>query len=169
MAAREAVLADLAVVPWRRPAAICGCSRAPAATRLRRDAATAASAGGLAGQPVVVALGADGRAPHARRGLGAAVERPALRRTRMMAAVARQGFELCGARTSGGGPRHEHRTSARTALTVHLRVAIDAAVVEQVQRLQGNDLTVLITAGGTGRNWWRAPRGSPRNAATFLP
>jgi DNA-binding NtrC family response regulator len=45
-------------------------------------------------------------------------------------------------------------------------------VVEQVQRLQGNDLTVLITGeSGTGKELVaRAIHvGSPRNAATFLP
>ena len=99
---------------------------------------------------------------------------PALRRLRMVAAVARQGFDLCGAREHGGA-------TAAPALERPLEpllpgfICASAAmyrVVEQVHRLQGNDLTVLITGeSGTGKELIaRAIHvGSLRAAATFLP
>ena len=98
----------------------------------------------------------------------------ALRRTRMMAAVARQGFDLCGARER---PVAARVTSTERPLEPLLTGFICASpsmqrVVEQVQRLQGNDLTVLITGeSGTGKELVaRAIHvGSLRNAATFLP
>ncbi|MBW8867372.1 MAG: sigma 54-interacting transcriptional regulator [Acidobacteria bacterium] len=99
---------------------------------------------------------------------------PVMRRLRMIGAVARQGFALCAARD-------------RPVPTVGLAVdrsleplipgflsasAAMSRVMEQIQRLQGNDLTVLITGeSGTGKELVaRAIHvGSHRNAATFLP
>ena len=93
----------------------------------------------------------------------------------MIAAVARQGFALCAARdrsapTAGGlavdrslEPLLPGFLSASAAMT---------RVVEQIQRLQGNDLTVLITGeSGTGKELVaRAIHvGSHRSAAMFLP
>ncbi len=99
---------------------------------------------------------------------------PLLRRIRMMAAVARQGFDLCGVRD---------RPSAVVDSTTERPLepllpgflcasAVMVPVVDQIQRLQGNDLTVLITGeSGTGKELVaRAIHvGSSRNAATFLP
>ena len=99
---------------------------------------------------------------------------PQTRRVRMMAAVARQGFDLCGVR--------DRPTSTVDATTERplepllpgflCASAAMTRVVDQIQRLQGNDLTVLITGeSGTGKELIaRAIHvGSSRNAATFLP
>jgi len=99
---------------------------------------------------------------------------PVMRRLRMIATVARQGFALCSARDRSG-------TTERAALDRSLEpllpgfLSASAAmtrVVEQIQRLQGNDLTVLITGeSGTGKELVaRAIHvGSHRSAAMFLP
>ncbi len=178
MTAREAVLADLAVVYVAphggdvRVVAAAGGDTAAARTL----AAAAVGGGTFAGHPVVVRpLGAD---PDGPRWLVVASSRPwsdlAMRRTRMMAAVARQGFELCGARER---PVAARMPSTERPLEPLLTGFICASpsmqrVVEQVQRLQGNDLTVLITGeSGTGKELVaRAIHvGSLRSAATFLP
>jgi DNA-binding NtrC family response regulator/tetratricopeptide (TPR) repeat protein len=97
-----------------------------------------------------------------------------VRRMRMMAAVARQGFDLCGIRdrpaassdTSGERPLEPLLPGFLCASTAMHRV------FDQIQRLQGNDLTVLVTGeSGTGKELIaRAIHvGSPRSAAVFLP
>ena len=119
-----------------------------------------------------------GREPDGPRFVAIVADRPLghplLRRVRMMAAVARQGFDLCGVRD---------RPSAATDSTTERPLepllpgflcasAVMVKVVDQIQRLQGNDLTVLITGeSGTGKELVaRAIHvGSSRNAATFLP
>jgi len=178
MAAREAVLADIAVVYVAPPGGdLRIVAFAGGDTAAARTLATAAGTGGtFAGQPVIVRpLGAD---PDGPRTLAVASARPwselALGRTRMMAAVARQGFDLCSARER---PVAARVTSGERPLEPLLAGFICASpsmqrVVEHVQRLQGNDLTVLITGeSGTGKELVaRAIHvGSPRNAATFLP
>ncbi len=93
----------------------------------------------------------------------------------MMAAVARQGFDLCGAREHGRAPVDPIITERPLEPLLPGFVCASAAmhkVVDQIQRLQGNDLTVLITGeSGTGKELIaRAIHvGSPRSAATFLP
>jgi hydrogenase-4 transcriptional activator len=97
-----------------------------------------------------------------------------LRRARMMAAVSRQGFELCGVRDR---PAAKQEANLERPLEPLLPGFVCASasmhrLVEQIQRLQGNDLTVLITGeSGTGKELVaRAIHvGSPRNGATFLP
>ncbi|MGE0042554.1 MAG: sigma 54-interacting transcriptional regulator [Vicinamibacterales bacterium] len=123
-------------------------------------------------------LEAIGREPDGPRAIALASARPLgphlLRRIRMMAAVARQGFDLCGARER---PTQAIDASVERPLEPLLPgfVCASAAmhrVVDQIQRLQGNDLTVLITGeSGTGKELVaRAIHvGSPRSAATFLP
>jgi hydrogenase-4 transcriptional activator len=100
---------------------------------------------------------------------------PALvRRARMMAAVARQGFELCGVRDR---PTAKQESNLERPLEPLLPGFVCASasmhrLVEQIQRLQGNDLTVLITGeSGTGKELVAQAIhvGSPRSGATFLP
>lgn len=98
----------------------------------------------------------------------------AMRRFGMFAAVARQGFDLCGVRERP--PQVLEPTSERP-LDLLLPGFICASVamsrvVEQIQRLQGQNLTVLITGeSGTGKDLVaRAIHdGSPRRHAMFLP
>jgi DNA-binding NtrC family response regulator/tetratricopeptide (TPR) repeat protein len=99
---------------------------------------------------------------------------PSLRRVRMMAAVARQGFALCGVRDQGVPPVDPSVERPLEPLLPGFVCASGAMhrVVDQIQRMQGNDLTVLITGeSGTGKELIaRAIHvGSPRSAATFLP
>jgi DNA-binding NtrC family response regulator/tetratricopeptide (TPR) repeat protein len=96
-----------------------------------------------------------------------------LRRFRMLATVARQGFELCGLREQ---PPHVDATTERPLEPLLPGLICASAsmgrVVEQIQRLQGQNLTVLITGeSGTGKDLVaRAIHvGSPRNTAMFLP
>jgi hydrogenase-4 transcriptional activator len=99
---------------------------------------------------------------------------PVMRRLRMIAAVARQGFALCAARDrSPGAVDNAVDPSLEPLLPGFLSAsAAMTRVVEQIQRLQGNDLTVLITGeSGTGKELVaRAIHvGSHRSAGTFLP
>jgi len=97
-----------------------------------------------------------------------------MRRLRMIAAVARQGFALCAARDrTVAAPGYAVDRSLEPLLPGFLSAsAAMTRVVEQIRRLQGNDLTVLITGeSGTGKELVaRAIHvGSHRSAATFLP
>ncbi|MBI2829019.1 MAG: sigma 54-interacting transcriptional regulator [Acidobacteria bacterium] len=98
----------------------------------------------------------------------------ATRRLRMFAAIARQGFELCGVRERP--PQAVEQINERPLdLLLPGFICASAAmnrVVEQIQRLQGHNLTVLITGeSGTGKDLVaRAIHvGSPRRAAMYLP
>jgi len=99
---------------------------------------------------------------------------PVMRRLRMIGAVARQGFALCAARDR---PAPAAGLAVDRSLEPLLPGFLSASaamtrLVEQIQRLQGNDLTVLITGeSGTGKELVaRAIHvGSHRSAATFLP
>ncbi len=98
----------------------------------------------------------------------------ATRRFRMFAVVARQGFELCGARERRGQPVEQSGGRSLEPLLPGFICASAAMskVADQIQRLQGHDLTVLITGeSGTGKDLVaRAIHvGSPRSAAMFLP
>jgi len=119
-----------------------------------------------------------GREPDGVRTMVVASARPVgphlLRRVRMMAAVARQGFDLCGARERPTQAADAHTERPLEPLLPGFVCASSAMsrVVDQIQRLQGNDLTVLITGeSGTGKELVaRAIHvGSPRSAAVFLP
>ena len=127
------------------------------------------------GAVVVEPLGRDPEGP--RFALVASprpVGHPIMRRLRMIAAVARQGFALCAARDRSAdtvGPAVDQSLEPLLPGFLSASAAM-ARVVEQIQRLQGNDLTVLITGeSGTGKELVaRAIHvGSHRSAAMFLP
>ena len=99
---------------------------------------------------------------------------PAMRRFRMITAVARQGFDLCAERDRPAQliePIIERPLEPLLPGFVCASVAMNR-VTEQIQRLQGHDLNVLITGeSGTGKDLVaRAIHvGSTRRAAMFLP
>ena len=149
-----------------------GCD-ADVARSLARSAAHGTTYG--RGTLIIEPLGRDPEGPRfvliaSPRPLG----HPILRRLRMITAVAQQGFALCAAR---------ERPTATAGLSVDQSLepllpgflsasAVMGRVVEQIQRLQGNDLTVLITGeSGTGKELVaRAIHvGSLRSTAMFLP
>jgi hydrogenase-4 transcriptional activator len=174
----EAVSADIAVVFTELPGhevrviAFAGAD-ADGARAVARLAVQGAGYG--SGSLMVEPIGRDVDGP---RAVAVASARPLgahlLRRIRMMAAVGRQGFALCGARER---PAQIAELPAERPLEPLLPGFVCASgamhrVVDQIQRLQGNDLTVLITGeSGTGKELVaRAIHvGSPRSAAMFLP
>jgi len=96
------------------------------------------------------------------------------RRLRMIAAIAAQGFDLCSARQRPAAPAEIVPEQRLDPLLPGFLCASPAMmrVVEQIQRLQGNELTVLITGeSGTGKELVaRAIHvGSLRSSAVFLP
>jgi hydrogenase-4 transcriptional activator len=99
---------------------------------------------------------------------------PVMRRVRMIATVARQGYALCAARDRSAttvGPAAERPLEPLLPGFLSASAAM-SRLVEQIRRLQANDLTVLITGeSGTGKELVaRAIHiGSHRGAAMFLP
>ncbi len=98
---------------------------------------------------------------------------PTLQRFRTLCAVLRQGFDLCSARE-----RPEPAPGVIERQLEPLLPGLICAgpamqrVADQIQRLQGNDLTVLITGeSGTGKDLVARAihAGSPRRANMFLP
>jgi len=155
-----------------RVVASAGCDQ-DAARSLARSAAHGHIYG--RGALIVEPLGRDPEGP--RFGLVASprpVGHPVMRRLKMIAAVARQGFALCAARDRSLPPVDLAVDRSLEPLLPGFLSASAAMskVVEQIQRLQGNDLTVLITGeSGTGKELIaRAIHvGSHRSAAMFLP
>lgn len=99
---------------------------------------------------------------------------PVLRRLRMIATVARQGFALCSARDrSAHQPDAAPEPPLEPLLPGFLAISSSMGrLVEQVRRLQAHDLTVLITGeSGTGKELVaRAIHvGSHRSATELLP
>ena len=99
---------------------------------------------------------------------------PLTRRLRMIAAIAAQGFDLCAARQRPAAPAEIKLEQGLEPLLPGFLCASPAMmrVVEQIQRMQGNELTVLITGeSGTGKELVaRAIHvGSLRSSAVFLP
>ena len=127
------------------------------------------------GMIVVEPLGRDPEGPRfALLASSRPIGHPVMRRLRMITTVARQGFALCAARDRSAepvGPAVDR--SLEPLLPGFLCAsAVMARVVEQIQRLQGNDLTVLITGeSGTGKELVALAihLGSHRSAAMFLP
>jgi DNA-binding NtrC family response regulator/tetratricopeptide (TPR) repeat protein len=177
-ALQEAAAADCASVIVEqaggdvRVVAAAGCD-AETARAMARSALHGAPYG--RGQFLVEPLGRDPAGP--RFSLVASprpIGHPVMRRLRMIAAVARQGFALCAARDRSPGPVDVPVDRSLEPLLPGFLSASAAMtkVVEQVQRMQGNDLTVLITGeSGTGKELIaRAIHvGSHRSAAMFLP
>jgi DNA-binding NtrC family response regulator/tetratricopeptide (TPR) repeat protein len=95
-------------------------------------------------------------------------------RFRTICAVLRQGFELCQARertSEVGGVALERQLEPLLPGFVCASAAMQR-VTDQIQRLQGNDLTVLITGeSGTGKDLVARGihAGSPRSGNMFLP
>ncbi len=175
----EAAAADSAVVFVEltggdvRVIASAGCD-ADAARTLARTAAHATPYG--RGALVAEPLGRDADGP--RLALVASprpIGHPVMRRIRMIAAVARQGFALCAARDRSSAIPVGLAVDRSLEPVLPGFLAASAAmsrVVEQIQRMQSNDLSVLITGeSGTGKELVsRAIHvGSHRGAAMFLP
>jgi DNA-binding NtrC family response regulator/tetratricopeptide (TPR) repeat protein len=96
------------------------------------------------------------------------------RRFRMFSAVARQGFDLCGARERPAQPVDPAIERSLEPLLPGFICASAAMnrVADQIQRLQGHKLTALITGeSGTGKELIARAihAGSSRNEAMFLP
>ena len=177
-AALEAASAEVAVVFAELPG---GDTRLIAHAGTDADTARSVARSALrndAHEDDTVVLEHIGREPDGVRSIVVTSSRPfgahMLRRIRMMAAVARQGFDLCGARdrpTQAAAAPTERPLEPLLPGFVCASAAM-SRVVDQIQRLQGNDLTVLITGeSGTGKELVaRAIHvGSPRSAAVFLP
>jgi hydrogenase-4 transcriptional activator len=174
----EALDADASVIVLRSPAedlrvaATAGCDTEAGLT-LARSALRGAAYG--SGEFIVEPIGHEG---DDLRFAVVASPRPlaqmAARRLRMVAAVARQGFALCGARDRVAQPAEQSALRTLDAILPGFVCASASMtrVVEQIQRLQGNDLTVLVTGeSGTGKELVaRAIHlGSPRAGSMFLP
>jgi DNA-binding NtrC family response regulator/tetratricopeptide (TPR) repeat protein len=141
-----------------------------------RTLATASLRAG--GEPGLLVSAPIGRAPEGPRFAVLSASRqlatPTLQRFRTLCAVLRQGFDLCLA-------RERQPEAAAGVLERQLEpllpgfVCASAAmqrVADQIQRMQGNDLTVLITGeSGTGKDLVARAihAGSPRRANMFLP
>ena len=156
-----------------RVTASAGCDAATAAAIVRAAAGDASMAGTrIVSEP----LGAAREGPRVAlialsRPLGHLVER----RLRMIGAVARQGFELCEAR------ERPARAADASAIERPLEPlipgfvcagAVMARLVDQIKRLQGNQLTVLVTGeSGTGKELVAQAihAGSLRSGSMFLP
>jgi hydrogenase-4 transcriptional activator len=138
-----------------------------------------AAARSMGGPPspllVVDAIGRDGSAPRmAAVSAVRPVQQPVLQRFGTLCAVLRQGFELCSARERPGEPAPGVIERSLEPLIPGFVCASAAMqrVTDQIQRLQGSDLTVLITGeSGTGKDLVARAihAGSPRGEQMFLP
>jgi len=173
----ETTAAEVALITEERAP---GDLRVVACVGATEDAALDLAKSVAAGHPPRRAYLSDQLGRHHGRSLVALIasSRPigysATRRFRMVLSVARQGFALCAARdhsTQAAAP--DPARSLEPLLPGFLAVGASMrALVEQIQRLQGNDLTVLITGeSGTGKELVARAihAGSHRSAATLLP
>ena len=124
---------------------------------------------------VVESIGRDAAGPRfAAVSIARPLTGPVSQRFRMIAAVLRQGFDLCEARER---PVEIATTVMERQLEPLLPGFVCAStamqrVTDQIQRLQGNDLTVLITGeSGTGKDLVARAihAGSLRSSNMFLP
>ena len=128
--------------------------------------------------PGVLVLEPIGRAPEGARfavlSSARAVTSSNLQRFRTLCAVLRQGFDLCLARDrplEGASGAMERQLEPLLPGFVCASAAMQR-VADQIQRMQGNDLTVLITGeSGTGKDLVARAihAGSPRKDNMFLP
>jgi hydrogenase-4 transcriptional activator len=150
-----------------------GCDRADALAIARAAADGAAERNGM--PLLAAALDKDADGPRLCVATGTSTISDAQRRRfRLLTAVARQGFELCGLRE-----RPAQATEQQTERTLEPLLpgficasAAMARVADQIQRVQGQTLTVLITGeSGTGKDLIARAihAGSPRRTSTFLP
>ena len=147
-------------------------------TDTARSLAAAAMRPGRSGNTASIiseSAGRDGLAP---RMVAVSAVRPfstpVLQRLRTLCAVLRQGFELCSARDRTADPAPGVVERSLEPLLPGFVCASTAMqrVADQIQRLQGSDLTVLVTGeSGTGKDLVARAihAGSPRGAALFLP
>jgi hydrogenase-4 transcriptional activator len=174
----EASAASAAVVFVQRPGGdVKIVSHAGCGLETARDLAKSVGNGAAARRDAVV-VEPLGRDPAGPRLALVASPRPighlVMRRLRMITTVVRQGYELCDARDRPAEPPGVpvHRTLEPLLPGFLCASAAMSHVVEQIERLRGNDLTVLITGeSGTGKELVaRAVHlGSHRSAALFLP
>jgi len=154
-----------------RVLAVAGCD-ADRARALAGQALREAGAGeGLAFE--AVGRDVDG-ARYAVIALARPLSPPARQRFRTLCAVMRQGFDLCQARdrTPDLPPGALERQLEPLLPGFVCASGAMHRVADQIQRLQGNDLTVLITGeSGTGKDLVARAihAGSPRRANMFLP
>jgi len=134
------------------------------------------SVGSPAGQILAVEpIGRDGDAiRYAAVSSARPIAPPTLQRFRTLCAVLRQGFELCIARERPLEPSSGTVERSLEPLIPGFVCASAAMqrVTEQIQRLQGSDLTVLITGeSGTGKDLVARAihAGSPRGKGVYLP
>ena len=158
--------ADLRLVAWA------GCDQ-QAARALAGAAVRGADSG--PGSLLIEPMGSDADGP---RVVALASTRPfgslATQRFRTLCAIARQGFELCQTRERSLAPVAPSPERTLEPLFPGFICASPAMarVAEQIQRLQGNDLTVLITGeSGTGKDLVARAihSGSLRRSSVFLP
>jgi hydrogenase-4 transcriptional activator len=170
--AQAAVLFVQVAAGQVRVLAAAGCD----ADTARALAGAAARRGGERSAPLLVSepIGRDADGPRfAAVSTTRPFAAPTLQRFRTLCAVLRQGFDLCLARE-----RPELVPGAMERQLEPLLPGLICAstamqrVADQIQRLQGNDLTVLITGeSGTGKDLVARAihAGSPRRANMFLP
>jgi DNA-binding NtrC family response regulator/tetratricopeptide (TPR) repeat protein len=134
------------------------------------------SISGQAGQLLAIeGVGRDGAAPrYAAVSSARPITPSVLQRFRTLCAVLRQGFELCSARERPMEPAAGVVERPLEPLIPGFVCASAAMqrVMEQIQRLQGSDLTVLITGeSGTGKDLVARSihAGSPRGRGVYLP
>jgi DNA-binding NtrC family response regulator/tetratricopeptide (TPR) repeat protein len=176
----ETASADLSIVFVRledgsaRVVAAAGCD-----VETARGIARTATHGGAYGHSGVFLIEPLGRDRDGLRFGLVAAPRPlgyaVTRQLRTIAAVARQGFALCAARERPAGPTTSVAVDRSLEPLIPGFLSASAAmtrVVEQIQRLRSNSLTVLVTGeSGTGKELIARAihAGSPRNANVFLP
>ncbi len=176
-AVRDTLHAECAVVfvaPTQgdvRPVAWTSGDADRAKTIAMRAVGSAHGSGWVVSEPI-------GRDVHGTRYVATLLPRPIAdplrRRLKMIAAITAQGFDLCMARQRPTQPAEVAHEQPLEPLLPGFLCASPAMmrVVEQIQRLQGNELTVLITGeSGTGKELGaRAIHvGSLRSSAVFLP
>jgi hydrogenase-4 transcriptional activator len=150
-----------------------GCDRSDALTLARAAAEGAAERNGRA--LLVAPLDKANDGPRFCVATGKAPATDAQRgRFRLLTAVARQGFELCALRErpTKAAVKQGERTLEPLLPGFICASAAMARVTDQIQRVQGQTLTVLITGeSGTGKDLIARAihAGSPRRTATFLP